>query len=260
MRLPRAGQLEDWLVDVAKKAGDRANRILAKAGAGRTVARGAYGSPTVYADRLAEQVIIDELPNAPIPLHLFSEEIGHVKTPGAQWTLVADPIDGTRNAVRRIPFYCVSLAVGRRSFRDLELGVVRSSVSRDVWIARRRGGAYRNGRRVRVRKFDAREVIVAAALDYERRIRIQWHPTVHFRDMGSAALELCHVADGGIDLFLSTKQFLRIVDIAAGALCVKEAGGHVLNLQKKPLNAAYDLKERIAMFAVGDRRTLKVIR
>ena len=260
MGLPRAAQLEDWLADLAKRAGDRANRILARKGAGRTVETGAYGSPTVYADKLAEKVIIDELPNAPIPLHLFSEEIGHVRTPGAEWTLVADPIDGTRNAVRRVPFYCVSLAVGRRSLRDIELGVVRSSVTPDLWVARKGKGAWRNGRRIHVRKFDPREVIIAAALDYERQIPIKWHPYVHFRDMGSAALEMCLVADGGIDLFLSTKQYLRIVDIAGASLCVTEAGGHLLDLRKKPLNALYDLKERISMYAVGDRRTLQVIR
>lgn len=259
MALARASRLEDWLVDLSERTRKVAERALRAPDAGRVVARGAYGLPTVRADARAERVILEAYRDAPIPLNLFSEEAGHRRTPGAEYTLIADPIDGTRNAVRRIPFYCVCLAIGRRTLSGVDLAVVREGARNTVYSARRGKGAHHEGRRIRVRRLDARNVIVAAALDYERRVRIRWRPYVHFRDMGSSALEMCLIASGGIDLFLSTKSYLRVVDVAASTLILREAGGLVLDLKRKPLNAGYDLKERVSLYAMGDRRALKVL-
>lgn len=259
MPIPRAAALEDWLIDLSVRINDVARKELAKPGAGDRVREGAFGAATVRADAAAEQVIIDAYTDAPVPLNLFSEEIGHVRTPGAEWTLIADPIDGTRNAVRRIPFHCTALAVGRESLSDVELGVVRDATTDDLFQARKGKGAFLNGDRLKVRPLDPKNIIIAAALDYEKELNIKWRPHVHFRDLGSSALELCYVATGGLDLFLSTKAYLRVVDVAASVLILREAGGHVLDLQKKPLNASYDLKERVSMVALGDPAAWKVL-
>lgn len=252
MPIPRASALEDWLIDLSARVNKVARKELAKPGAGEKVRVGAFGAATVRADAAAEQVIIDGYRDAPIPLHLFSEEIGHVKTPGAEWTLIADPIDGTRNAVRRLPFHCTALAIGKQSLSDVEIGVVRDATTDDLFHARKGKGAYLGAERLQVRPLDPKNIIVAAALDYEKELNIQWRPHLHFRDLGSSALELCYVATGGLDLFLSTKAYLRVVDIAPSVLILREAGGHVQDLQKKPLNASYDLKERVSMVAMGD--------
>lgn len=259
MGVPRANRLEDWLIDLSEQTRKVAERALRASDAGKVVGPGAYGLPTVRADARAERVILEAYRNAPIPLNLFSEEAGHRRTPGAEYTLIADPIDGTRNAVRRIPFYCVCLAIGKRSLSGVELAVVREGTRDEVFSARKGTGAYHNGHRLRVRPLDPRNIIVAAALDYERRLGIRWRPFVHFRDMGSSALEMCLVATGGIDLFLSTKAYLRVVDVAASTLILREAGGYVFDLKRKPLNAGYDLKERVSLYAMGDRRAWKVL-
>jgi fructose-1,6-bisphosphatase/inositol monophosphatase family enzyme len=260
MALARASALEDWLIDLAELVASAAHKALLRADAGKVVRTGAYGVPTVLADAKAEQVVVDALRDAPIPLNLFSEEVGHIATPGAEFTLVADPIDGTRNAVRRIPFWCVSLAIGRTDLAGMELGVVRDATTGDVYAARKGKGARLNGRRVRVRAFDPKQVIVASALDYEKEIDIPWRPHTHFRDMGSSALEMCLVATGAIDLFLSTKNYLRVVDIAASQLMVREAGGEVYDLDRRPLNAGYGLQERVSLYAMGDPKAWSVVR
>lgn len=259
MVLPKSAQALDWLLDLSQRVNNVTRKALSKPGADRVIEEGAYGVPTVSADKEAEKAIIDALPESPLPLNLFSEEVGWVKTKGAEWTLVADPIDGTRNAVRGIPFFCTCLAITKTGISDLEIGVVRDATTDKAYHATKGAGAYRDGERIRVRPFDAANVIVAAALDYERKLSINWHPNVHFRDMGSSALELCLVASGGIDLFLSTKPYLRIVDVASATLILREAGGEALNLKRKPLNAGLDVKERIAMMGLGDRRVLRVI-
>jgi fructose-1,6-bisphosphatase/inositol monophosphatase family enzyme len=259
MPLPKSAKLLDWLIDLSDRVNNVTRAALRKPGAGRVVQEGAYGVPTVSADKEAEQAIIDALSEAPIPLNLFSEEVGWVKTKGAEWTLIADPIDGTRNAIRGIPFFCTCLAIGKTGLSDLELGLVRDANTDQVYQATRGGGAFLDGERIRIRPFDESSIIVAAALDYERKLDIQWRPQIHFRDMGSSALELCLVATGGIDLFLSTKPYLRVVDVASATLILREAGGEALDLSRKPLNAGLDLKERIAMIGLGDRRVLKVL-
>jgi fructose-1,6-bisphosphatase/inositol monophosphatase family enzyme len=259
MPIPKAAALEDWLIDLSDRVAKTTRRALKRVDAGRVVRVGAYGSDTVMADAIAEQVVIDAIADAPIPLNLFSEEIGHVPTKGATWTLIADPIDGTRNAIRHIPFHCVALAIGQRDLNGVELGVVRDVNTDDVYAARKKHGARLNGRPTRVRDFDKGNIVVAAALDYERELSIKWRPHVHFRDMGSSALELVLVGTGGIDLFLATKKYLRIVDIAASVLFLREAGGYVFDLRRKPLNAGYDLKERIAFYAMGDRKAWSVL-
>lgn len=259
MPIPRAAALEDWLIDLSKKVAKTTRRALRRPDAGQTVRIGAYGSETVTADAIAEQVVIDGFRDAPIPLHLFSEEIGHVPTPGAEWTLIADPIDGTRNAIRHIPFHCVALAIGRKDLRGVELGVVRDANTDDVYAARKGHGARLNGEPTRVRHFDPGNIVVAAALDYERKLSIKWRPHVHVRDMGSSALELVLVGTGGIDLFVATKNYLRIVDIAASVLFLREAGGHVYDLRRRQLNAGYDLKERISFYAMADPKAWSVL-
>ena len=259
MSLPKTERLRDWLLDLSDRVNHVTRIALSKPGAGRVVQQGAYGVPTVSADQEAEKAVIDALPDAPIPLNLFSEEVGWVKTKGAEWTLIADPIDGTRNAVRGIPFFCTCLAIAKTGLSDLQIGLVRDGTTRQVYMATKGKGAYLDGERLKVRALDESQIIVAAALDYERQLSIKWKPQIHFRDMGSSALELCLVATGGIDLFLSTKPYLRVVDVASATLILREAGGEVLDLKRKPLTAGLDLKERISMIGLGDRRVLEVL-
>lgn len=259
MALPHTEQLRDWLLDLSQRVNNVTRAALSKPGAGRVVQQGAYGVPTVSADQEAEKAIIDALPEAPIPLNLFSEEVGLIKTKGATWTLIADPIDGTRNAIRGIPFFCTCLAIAKTGLSDLEVGLVRNTTTGQAYLATKGQGAYLDGERLKVRPLDEKQIIVAAALDYEKQLAIKWHPQMHFRDMGSSALELCLVASGGIDLFLSTKPYLRVVDVASATLILREAGGEALNLKRKPLTAGLDLKERISMIGLGDRRVLEVL-
>ena len=78
---------------------------------GRTVGIGADGTPTKYIDEIAEEVVIKCITKSDIKVNLLSEEAGFLDF-GGKYTFVLDPVDGTRNAYRGIPFYSVSLAIG----------------------------------------------------------------------------------------------------------------------------------------------------
>jgi len=101
---------------------------------GKTVGVGAFGSPTTYIDKVAEDVAIDILEHADVKVNLFSEEAGFVDFDGT-YVFVLDPVDGTRNAYRGIPFYSVSLAVGTSRMTDIEYGIVKNIPTGDVFTA-----------------------------------------------------------------------------------------------------------------------------
>ncbi|MBR7006774.1 MAG: sugar kinase, partial [Candidatus Methanomethylophilaceae archaeon] len=120
---------------------------------GAKVCMGADGTPTSQIDKVAENAAMMYIQRNSIPVNILSEEIGFVDN-GAEETLVMDPIDGTSNAIAAVPYYTVSLAVGRSSLSDLYLGYLRNLATGDVICAEKGKGAYKNGRRISVRKAD----------------------------------------------------------------------------------------------------------
>ena len=90
---------------------------------GRNIGIGADGTPTEYIDKIAEDIAIRYIEKSRIPVNLLSEEAGYIDRDG-EYTFVLDPIDGTRNAIRGIPFYSTSLAIGRDTLDSVEYGIV----------------------------------------------------------------------------------------------------------------------------------------
>src|SRR5439155_24947184 len=124
---------------------------------------GADGTPTKMVDDLAEREIVSILKRSKKDrMNLLSEEAGYVDLDGEK-LLVADPIDGTTNAVRGIPFYCVSLAIGTKDLSDVEAGIVMNLCTGDRFEALAGKGATRNGKPLRVRATDKELVVSSTA-------------------------------------------------------------------------------------------------
>ena len=251
--------MRSWLEEVAEATKKEALAALKRKEPWKAVSMGASGAPTSALDAAAEKVIIDALKDAPVPLNLATEEAGIVYN-GAEWWLISDPVDGTRNALRNLPFHCVSLAIGQNDLSGVEMGIVHSIPSKETWWAEKGKGATRDGQKVKARKLRTEEILLSAALDYEK--RLIWPKTshVHVRDLGSAALEMCYVAAGAFDGFYSTQPLLRVVDIAASTLIVREAGGVVLDWNGDDLRVPFDVRKKFPMVALGDRHALGVFR
>lgn len=220
------------------------------------VAMGADGTATSRGDQLVERAMLDEA--AAIGVNVLSEEAGRIDH-GSPLTAVIDPIDGTRNASRGIPFFCTSVAIGAGSMTGTQAGVVMNLVTADIYAATAGRGATCNGDDIRRRPFDADDVTLALIADYadlptvERMQQKSWH----IRDLGSAALELCLVGTGALDGFHVPKNWLRVIDIAAGTLFAREAGGRVVAPGTDvDLDMAYDLIGRTGLTAVHDPAAL----
>lgn len=223
---------------------------------------GADGTPTKRIDELAEQALMKLLDETK-GLDLLSEEAGHIAR-GGDRVLVVDPIDGTTNAVRGIPFYCVSLAIGTRTLSDVECGLVMNLCTGDVFEATRGGGARLNGKPIRVRVPRKGRVYATSSLAPEEVPHARGIPAasgypdgrappVVIRSFGASALEMCLVAQGALDGYHYAKPILRIIDVAASTLIVREAGGIVLGPDGRDLDLPLSLAPRFGLTAASSR-------
>ena len=188
------------------------------------VGAGLGGDDTTAVDKAAEDAILARLRTLD-DVAVVSEEIGRFGD-GAT-LIVVDPIDGSLNAKRGIPFFAVSIAVadGTR-MGDVHFGYVYDFGSGEEWVARRGGGATLNGEPMTMRPKETIEILGFEATRSSLIARDA--PKVadlayRLRVMGSLALSLCHLAAGRMDAVCSLKG-ARSVDIAAAQLLVREAG------------------------------------
>jgi len=197
------------------------------------VGDGQGGDETTAVDAAAEAAVVARLEAvaaAGTGFTLVSEELGERRfgDGGNGTRVVLDPIDGSLNAKRGIPFFAVSIAVasGPR-MDDVHLGFVYDFGSGDEWLARRGQGAFLNGRLLDVPgpKHDI-EILSFEATRTDlvvERLAGMVGLAYRTRIMGSLALSLCHLAGGRVDAVCSLKP-ARSVDIAAAQLLVRERG------------------------------------
>ena len=221
------------------------------------VGRGASGSETSRIDKFAEDAVIEHVKREGLDLNILSEEIGFVDR-GARRTLVLDPIDGTLNCTHGIPFFSVSLAICTDRMSDCDHALVKNLSLGNTYYARRGGGATLNGRRIAVSKYREDESVFIVydgrdAAPETERVRTT---SSRVRTMGCASLEMCLVAQGAVDAHYmnctNPGRMIRIVDIAASALILREAGGELCDLEGNKYDVSLSLDDRKNFLAYGD--------
>ncbi len=202
---------------------------------GLELGMGADGTPTSNIDKIAEEVLINTVNELDLPFNILSEEAGFIDR-GSKKTLVVDPIDGTYNAVSGLPVFSVSLAVGTRSLQDVEYGLVRNLANDDLYYAEKGAGAFLNERKIRVRPYRPRSsafMVYMGKCVHPHTLEVVKTAT-RTRSLGCASLEMCMVAEGRADAqYMNCEVYeksIRVVDIAASALILREAGGQLLDL------------------------------
>jgi fructose-1,6-bisphosphatase/inositol monophosphatase family enzyme len=222
------------------------------------VAIGASGNPTEELDRIAETEILRTLEAEGLDWNVVSEEAGELAR-GGDRTLVVDPIDGTSNALRHLPFFTVSLALGHRDLAGVDLGLVRDLDRGATYWAVRGQGAFCDGRPIRVRpRRPGAELLVAnlGATATERAGRLAASAR-RVRAIGSASFEMTMVAQGAADAYLfenrEPARNLRATDIAAAYRIVLEAGGSVTSARGSSLDGfPLGVSERTSVLAFAD--------
>ena len=226
---------------------------------GSNIGIGADGTVTKYVDKIAEDAAFNYIKKSKLEVNLLSEETGFVDN-GSDYTFVLDPIDGTRNAYRGIPFFSVSLAIGKSKISDVEYGIVKNIPTGDVFTAEKGFGAYYNKNKIGVPNVPDNELCSSLALGKNfDKLTISLAKKEKVRSLGSASLEMCMVACGALDFYVVGKEYIRVVDIAASTLILREAGGIVTNIFGEELDLPFTLDERTSVVAACSEELIQKI-
>jgi myo-inositol-1(or 4)-monophosphatase len=240
---PDPDELRVLAVELAGLAGEL---MLARQAAGLSVA--SKSSPTdvvTDADHAVEELLRAELARRRPGDAILGEEGGqrdsqqrnNQPNPPVRWLL--DPIDGTVNFMLGLPHFAVSIAAQLHS--RTVAGCVLNPVSGDLFHATLGAGAFHGDRRLTgPRKIALAEAVVATGFGYDQALRARQGEIVgrllarvgNLRRQGSAALDLCALAAGWVDLYYEGP--LGEWDFAAGLLIAEEAGVRASGLYGRP--------------------------
>ncbi|MEP7304541.1 MAG: inositol monophosphatase family protein [Acidobacteriota bacterium] len=193
---------------------------------------------------LAVERMFRDLIGERFPDHqILAEEMGSGAAilPGPCW--VFDPIDGTTNYAHGLPIFCASLALEIDG--EAAIGAIYDPNRKELFTAERGGGAFLNGRPLRVSTAAALvDAMLVTGFPYDVHDRVDEIVGLFgafvgearaVRRLGSAAIDLCYVAAGRLDGFW--ERDLKPWDVAAGALIVAEAGGRVTQMDGSSFNS-----------------------
>lgn len=207
----------------------------------RKMTRKGFRDFVTDADFAAQQLVVERV-REQFPGHGFiAEEDDDSLDDRAEYVWIIDPIDGTTNYSRKVPFFCVSLGVAHDG--QMVIGVIYDPVRDELFSATRGGGAFVNGVPIHVSTVsDMNSAIVS--FDWSRDVAVreatlQLLQTVALeprsvRSFGAAAIAICWVACGRVDAYFNYQ--LSAWDVAAGQVILTEAGGGVSGFDGRPFN------------------------
>jgi myo-inositol-1(or 4)-monophosphatase len=219
---------------------------------------GASGDKTYHIDKLAEDIIINGLEESGEPLTIISEEMGIKEFRGGGKRVLIDPVDGSRNAVSGIPFYCTSIAVADgNTIGDIEMAYVVNLINGDEFSAEKGRGAFLNGKRINAQQDDIFYLVAYEARTPEKdiaRIMPLLSEAGKTRCLGATALDLSYLASGAISVF-ANPSLSRSFDFGGGWLLVKEAGGVFTDITGNPIDSVeVGLKKTASLLVSGNKR------
>ncbi len=200
-------------------------------------------------DLRVEKIIIEELRKAKPNYSIISEEKGLEICADKENLWIIDPIDGTINFLHGIPHFAISIALKSRN--EIISGIIFDPIKDEIFFAEKDNGAYFNNHRIRVsKKNDIDSCLFGLGGKFNN------EPKFTNRKSGCAALDMAYVASGRYDGYF--QKNLKIWDIAAGIILIKEAGGMIneinldkiedLNVIASSVNISAKFKEKLSKF------------
>jgi histidinol-phosphatase len=219
-------------VEAARAAGEVALKYYRT---GFDVTLKADATPVTQADRGAEQAIRDVLVDAFPDVGFLGEEFGAVGDQQRRW--IIDPIDGTKNFIRRLPVWATLIGLEERG--EITVGVIHNPVTGELLSARRGGGAYAGDERIAVSAVAdlGQATLLHAGLRLLREAGC-WEGLVRLVDATERQrgfgdyLGYTLVAEGKAEIYLETD--LKAWDLAPCKIIVEEAGGRFTDFAGRP--------------------------
>jgi myo-inositol-1(or 4)-monophosphatase len=241
--------------DAAKEAGKELLRLF---NGGKISVRRKFdypGSIVTNADERAERAILSRIRKSGIRSTVVSEEAGKIDFGSDELVWAVDPLDGTLNYAKRIPYFAVSIGVLIEG--KPVAGAIYNPILDEMFIASTGRGARLNGKPLHVSHTKSlrgasiifewwnRESMIPDPLGLEKQL---CRFTRRVKSPGSVALNLCAVASGRFDGLITVFKHSPVFETAAGCLMVQEAGGRVTNSAGESWNTF-----RGSVIAGGDR-------
>jgi len=232
------------IVAVAKKAAAAAREVqLAGLRDGTQIRTKSGPQDLVTAADLESERVISGIVAEAFPDHDFLGEEGGSRGRKSEWLWVVDPIDGTTNYSRHIPYFSTSIGVyhqGRPVF-----GLVANPVANETFLAVEGQGAFLNDAPIhgsKATKFSEALMITGFYYDRGPNMTLTFEAIRRFFDegimdirrLGSAALDLCYLAAGRVDGYFEIGA--NAWDFAAGAFIAQQAGVLVTDALGSPLS------------------------
>ena len=260
------------IIDILKKACyevyQNTRNVIGTVEGNEKFGRGAGGDISRKIDLDAEKSVRDTLNRHNFNPTIIGEECGIIQ--GKDGFLIMDAMDGTMNASRGIPFCCCSLAysIDFRLSSVVDAAVIDLSVG-DLYYASKEKGAYWNGDRIYAGRSKTRnnnsiseqniqDIIVGMNIsgiseDTFNRLSSVISKSLHIRHFGANALELCYFARGLMDAYIDFRGKIRVTDMAAAYLIVKEAGAKIYSDNGSELESELGVNKTMSFMAViGD--------
>ncbi len=227
---------------------------------------GAGGDISRNIDITAEQTVLDYLKEIDFECVVLGEECGRVElSDKPKGFVIMDAIDGSANAVRGVPFFCSSLAFATENkLSSITDGVITDLTNGDMYWATKDKGSFLNDKQIKVQQKEPIYKIVGintsgGSNELMQRMYPIFQNHNHTRHFGANALEMALFARGLMDVFIDFRDKIRIQDIAAGCIIVKEAGGLLLDANLNPLDADLSYETRVSFVAAANQKILDEI-
>ena len=215
-------------------------------------------------DVVAEKTVLDYFKERNLECTVLGEECGRIELSDiSKGYVLMDAIDGSANAVRGVPFFCSSLAFATDNrLSSITDAVVTDLTNGDMYWASKGKGSFLNDAKIHVHNKDPIYKIVGvnisgATPELMHKLQPIFEQHNHIRHFGANALEMALFARGLMDAYIDLRGKIRIQDIAAGYLIVKEAGGLLLDAGMEPLDAELGYQTRVSFIAAANQEILK---
>lgn len=251
------------LKEASKRVYENVKDLAGTSDAAGDYGRGAGGDISRNIDIVAEKTVLDYLKEISFECVVLGEECGRVElSANPKGFVIMDAIDGSANAVRGVPFFCCSLAFATENkISSITDGVVIDLSSGDVYWASKGMGSFLNDKKIHVHEKDPIYRIVGINLSGAKPEQVKKLQPIlkshnHTRHFGANALEMALFARGLIDIFIDIREKIRVQDLAAGYILIKEAGGLILDEKLEPLDADLSYQTRVSFIAAANKKIL----
>lgn len=258
------------LLECSQKMRKAALRYYGSPKAAVSFGVGAGGDRSKRIDLAAEKALIDCLGKHEVSCTLVSEEAGTKKIGfgKSEYYVITDPVDGTTNAVHGLPFSSNVIAVSTGpTLQDVETAVVADIVHNVTYTAQKGKGAFKNGQKIKPSETtEISDAVIGIDLNTLRireqlpKLEALFNVGKHFRHFGANAQEICYVADGSTDAFVDIRGKLRVTDMVASHLILKEAEGIIVSPDGKELNVPLEATQRLSFIAAANNTIYEKIK